>query len=145
MTFFPLLGAMGAFLFALGESFTSVLFGRILIGAGMAPVLMGAMKVFTLRFRPEKFATLVGINISIGTAGNIFATSPLAYLASTIGWRMTFVIAGGITVLLALKFNVEWYVSYRQEFRKQLMRYVRYTARFLSRKRCCIYHHIFIF
>jgi MFS family permease len=102
MTFFPLIGALGAFLFALGESFTSVLFGRILIGVGMASVLMGAMKVFTLRFPPEKFATLVGINVSIGTVGNIFAASPLAYLASTIGWRMTFIFAGGITTILAI-------------------------------------------
>ncbi|MGA2465566.1 MAG: MFS transporter [Thermodesulfobacteriota bacterium] len=102
MTFFPLIGALGAFLFALGESFTSVLFGRILIGVGMASVLMGTMKVFTLRFPPEKFATLVGINVSIGTLGSIFAASPLAYLASTIGWRMTFIFAGGITTILAI-------------------------------------------
>ncbi len=102
LTLLPLIGALGAFLFAFGESFTSVLFGRILIGIGMAPVLMGAFKVFILRFPPEKFATLVGINLSIGTLGNIFATSPLAYLASTIGWRMTFILSGGITTLLAI-------------------------------------------
>jgi len=102
VTFFPLIGALGAFLFALGESFTSVLFGRILIGVGMASVLMGTMKVFTLRFPPEKFATLVGISVSIGTLGSIFAASPLAYLASTVGWRMTFILAGGITTILAL-------------------------------------------
>jgi MFS family permease len=102
VTFFPLVGALGAFLFAFGESFTSVLFGRVLIGAGMASVMMGMMKVFTLRFPPEKFATLVGVNLSIGTLGNIVAASPLAYLASTIGWRMTFVLAGGITAVLAL-------------------------------------------
>ena len=102
VTFFPLIGALGAFLFALGESFTSVLFGRILIGVGMASVLMGTMKVFTLRFPPEKFATLVGINVSIGALGSIFAASPLAYLASTLGWRMTFIFAGGITTILAI-------------------------------------------
>src|SRR4030042_1293310 len=100
MTFSPLIGASGAFLFASGETFTAALWGRILIGVGMASVLMGAFKVFTLRFPPEKFATLVGISLSIGTLGNIFAASPLAYLASTIGWRVTFIIAGGITILL---------------------------------------------
>jgi MFS family permease len=102
VTFFPLIGALGSFLFALGESFTSVLFGRILIGAGMASVLMGSFKVFTLRFPPEKFATLAGISLSIGTLGSFFAASPLAYLASTIGWRMTFIFAGGITTILAI-------------------------------------------
>jgi MFS family permease len=84
VTVFPLIGALGAFLFAFGRSFTVALLGRILIGAGMSCVLMGTMKVFTLRFPPEKFATLVGITFSIGALGNIFVTSPLAYLASTI-------------------------------------------------------------
>jgi predicted MFS family arabinose efflux permease len=102
VTFFPLIGALGAFLFAFGESFTIALFGRILIGVGMAPVFMGALKVFTFEFPPEKFATLVGIILSIGTLGNIFAGSPLAYLNTTIGWRMTFVLAGGITIVLAI-------------------------------------------
>jgi MFS family permease len=102
LTIFPLIGALGAFLFALGESFTPAFLGRILIGAGMASVLMGSFKVFTLRFPLEKFATLVGINLSIGTLGSMFATSPLAYLASTIGWRMTFILSGGITIILAI-------------------------------------------
>ena len=102
VTLFPLIGALGAFLFALSGSFTSALLGRILIGVGMAPVLMGSMKVFILRFSPEKFATLVGTILSVGTLGNIFAASPLAYLTSTIGWRVTFILAGGITILLAL-------------------------------------------
>jgi MFS family permease len=101
VTLFPLIGALGAFLFALSGSFTSALLGRILIGLGMAPVLMGSMKVFILRFPPEKFATLVGTILSVGTLGNIFAASPLAYLTSVIGWRVTFILAGGITILLA--------------------------------------------
>jgi MFS family permease len=101
VTFFPLIGALGAFLFAFGESFTAVLWGRILIGVGMASILMGSMKVFTIWFPPEKFATLVGLILSVGTLGNIFATSPLAFLASTIGWRMSFILAGVLTTLLA--------------------------------------------
>lgn len=106
VTFFPLIGALGAFLFASGQSLTGALFGRILIGVGMAPILMGSLKVFTLEFPPEKFATLIGILISIGTLGSFFATSPLAYLNTTIGWRMTFVLAGVMTAVLA--FFVFW-------------------------------------
>ncbi len=99
---FSLIGASGAFLFAFGQSFALALLGRILIGMGMACVLMGALKVFTLRFPLEKFATLSGAIISIGTLGNIFAASPLAYLTKAIGWRSTFSLAGGITAVLAL-------------------------------------------
>lgn len=97
-----LIGAVGAFLFAFGKSYPTALFGRILIGTGMAPVLMGSLKVFTIEFSPRQFATLMGSIISVGTLGNILATSPLAYLTSTIGWRTTFIIAGGVTTLLSL-------------------------------------------
>jgi sugar phosphate permease len=96
-----LIGALGAFLFAVGGSFATVLIGRILIGVGMATVLVGSMKVFVLHFPPEKFATLVGTIVSVGSVGNIFAASPLAYLSAQIGWRMTFILAGGVTALLA--------------------------------------------
>ena len=98
---FSLIGASGAFLFAFGQSFTLALLGRILIGMGMACVLMGALKIFISRFPAEKFATLSGAIISIGSLGNIFAGSPLAYLTRVIGWRNTFLFAGGITAMLA--------------------------------------------
>jgi len=106
VAFFAFIGGLGAFLFALGESFMIAFLGRALIGAGMASVMMGALKVLALRFPPEKFATLMGIILTIGALGNILATSPLAYLASTIGWRMTFVLAGTVTSILA--FLVFW-------------------------------------
>ncbi len=101
-----LVGALGAFLFSFGKSFQAVLIGRILIGAGMAPMLMGAFKTFTLRYPPEKFATLVGMISAVGTIGNIFAASPLAFFTSTIGWRKTFLLTGMITILLG--FLVFW-------------------------------------
>jgi MFS family permease len=103
---FSFMGALGAFLFAFGTSFISALLGRILIGVGMSAVLMGSLKVFVLRFPPDRFVTLAGILVSIGTLGNILAASPLAYLTSSIGWRMTFNVAGVITVLLA--FLIFW-------------------------------------
>jgi MFS family permease len=106
MAFSSWIGALGAFLFAFGTSFQTVLLGRTLIGAGMSPMLVGSFKTFTLRYPPEKFATLVGIISSIGTLGNILAASPLAYLTSTIGWRNTFLIAGVITILLG--FLIFW-------------------------------------
>lgn len=106
VTCFSFVGALGAFLFAFGESFTVALFGRVLNGIGMACILMGALKVFTLEFPGNKFTTLTGIVISLGTIGNILAASPLAYLTSTIGWRRTFFIVGIITILFS--FLIFW-------------------------------------
>ncbi len=106
IAFFSLIGGLGALLFASGGSFITAFFGRILIGMGMACMLMGAMKVFILNFSPDRFATLVGFYYSIGTVGNVLSGSPLAYLASNFGWRRSFYFAGGITILLG--FLVYW-------------------------------------
>lgn len=101
LTISMVIGASGAFLLASAGSFTTAFAGRILIGAGMACGLMGPLKVFTLEFSHQRLATYTGIILSVGTLGNILATSPLAYFTSTIGWRMTFEISGAISVVLA--------------------------------------------
>jgi len=102
ITVFSLIGAFGAFIFAFAHSFITAFIGRVLIGAGMASVLMGSLKVFVLKFPQDKFALLSGTIIAIGTLGNILATSPLAYLNSIIGWRQTFIWAGIFNVALSL-------------------------------------------
>jgi MFS family permease len=101
ISFFALVGAAGAFIFACAGGFYVALVGRALLGIGMASALMGSFKVFVNRYPPRRFATLSGAIISIGTLGPILATSPLVYLNSTIGWRLTFVYCGIITVALA--------------------------------------------
>jgi len=50
LTVFGLVGAIGAFVFAAANTFFLAMVGRILIGAGMASVLMGSFKIFVLRF-----------------------------------------------------------------------------------------------
>ena len=102
MTIFGFVGAIGAFVFAAADTFILAMVGRILIGAGMASVLMGSFKILVLRFSYNKFSTLSGILISIGALGSILATSPLAWLAMNIGWRQTFAVAGCVTTILAL-------------------------------------------
>jgi sugar phosphate permease len=103
----PLLTALGAFLFASSETFTLAFIARLLMGMGMACVLMGTFKALTAWFTPDEFATMIGLTYSVGTLGNILATSPLAYMASLVGWRISFVIIGIATILLcAMVFRV---------------------------------------
>src|SRR4030042_5212404 len=118
LTSSALIGALGAFLFAFGDSYPSAFLGRVLIGTGMASILMGSLKVFTLRFSLNKFATLMGTLTSVGTLGSILAASPLAYFTSTIGWRLTFMIAGGITAVLA--FLTFWILGEERKNQKSL-------------------------
>jgi len=102
ITYFSLTGAAGTLIFAFSHSFGLALTGRILMGAGMSVVLMGSLKVFTLRLPRNKFASFAGLIVSIGTLGNILAASPFAYLTSLIGWRITLVGASVVTSILAL-------------------------------------------
>ena len=97
--FLPLVSALGAFLFALSDVFSLALLARLLIGLGMAGVLIGSFKVFAVWFSPDEFATMNGLTYAIGMVGSIGATSPLAFAASLLGWRVSFVIIGLITVL----------------------------------------------
>jgi sugar phosphate permease len=96
----PLLTALGAFLFASSGTFTLAFIARLLMGMGMSCVLMGTFKALTAWFSADEFATMTGLTYSVGTLGNILATSPLAYMASLVGWRISFVIIGIATVLL---------------------------------------------
>ena len=97
-----LIMAMATFLFAGAHSFTVALVARGLMGLGMAPLLMGSLKVYTMRFPANQFATLMGIMLCVGTLGNFLAYSPLAYVSASIGWRTCFVIMGSINCVLAL-------------------------------------------
>jgi sugar phosphate permease len=103
----PLLTALGAFLFASSGTFTLAFIARLLMGMGMSCVLMGTFKALTAWFSADEFATMIGLTYSVGTLGNILATSPLAYMASLVGWRISFVFIGIATILIcALVFKV---------------------------------------
>jgi MFS family permease len=116
ITCFSLVAALGALLFGLGHSLATVFWGRILIGVGMASVLMSALKVFLLHFPQEKFSTFLGILLASGALGNLLGSSPMAYLNTSIGWRLTYVLASVATALLAL---VAYWALGRGEERKE--------------------------
>jgi sugar phosphate permease len=100
VAFLPLVSALGAFLFAVSGGFSLAFLARLLIGVGMAGVLIGSFKVFAAWFSPDEFATMNGLTYAIGMVGSIGATSPLAFAASLLGWRISFVIIGLATVLI---------------------------------------------
>lgn len=119
MSFFSLVGAIGAFIFAAAGSFATALLGRALLGVGMAIAFMGTLKFFVNTYSPQKFSTLSGIMVSIGALGNMLATSPLVYLNSVIGWRLTFFYAGIITMVLGCL--IFWLLEKdKEEMRKEV-------------------------
>jgi sugar phosphate permease len=97
-----LAGIGGALLFSMAHSQWTGLAGRALLGVGMACNFMGTLKLLTVWFKPAVFATLTGVVFSIGTLGNMAATSPLVLLVNAFGWRHAFWVIAGINLLLVL-------------------------------------------
>jgi sugar phosphate permease len=104
MTVLSLLAVAGALIFARSDSLLIGIVGRILLGAGMACSLMGSLKLLTLWFGPDNFATLSGIILAIGTIGSLAATTPLILLVEMTGWRLAFNLIAAFNLLLTLVF-----------------------------------------
>ncbi len=96
-----LIGALGSLVFAIAPSFIVLALGRALIGMGMAGVLMGSFKVFSQWYPPERFATVSGLLVGIGSTGALIAATPLAWLNNTIGWRAVFLMGTVATTIIA--------------------------------------------
>ena len=81
---------IGIILFSFSQNYHQALAGRILIGAGSASVLMGALRVFTNWFDAREFGRISGFIIAVGNLGNLAATAPLAIASNLFGWRNIF-------------------------------------------------------
>lgn len=95
-------GALGSLIFASAPSFDVCLMGRGLTGLGMSCMYMGTLTIAANWYPPRSFATVTGIVSSLGNAGALTATFPLALLAGSIGWRGSFLLFAAINLILAL-------------------------------------------
>ncbi|RJR48517.1 MAG: MFS transporter [Desulfobacteraceae bacterium] len=105
MTGFSVAGILGAFVFSWSDSLALGVAGRVLLGIGMACHLMGTLKLLTLWFDPLRFATLSGIVFSLGTVGNMAATSPFAVMVDWMGWRDAYRAIAAANLLLVFIFH----------------------------------------
>ncbi len=97
-----LVGGLGIVLFSLAPNYRSSLFGRVVTGLGVSILYVNHIKVIRGWFSTEEMGMVMGIGSSINSVGALIATPLLAYASSKIGWRVTFVIIGVITVLFSL-------------------------------------------
>jgi predicted MFS family arabinose efflux permease len=93
-----LCGAVGAVVFGLSPGWAGLLAGRVLMGLGMAPVLMGSFKLIAGWFPAAAFGGLSGAMLGLGTLGSLVAATPLAALVGWVGWRGSFVAFGLATL-----------------------------------------------
>lgn len=102
MVAFMAVAAGGAMVFAASRSFAGAIAGMGLIGAGSAAIYMGAVYTFARTLPRERFAQTCSWLLGIGSLGNLFSATPLAYAAETLGWRTTFLAIAALTFLSAV-------------------------------------------
>ncbi|MFQ5534810.1 MAG: MFS transporter [Sphingomonadales bacterium] len=92
----------GSVFFARSETMVGLATGRALMGAGCSALLVGALIVYARWFPPDRFATMTSFAMGIGYSGIVLATAPLAWVASSLGWRHVFLGLAAIAGLLLL-------------------------------------------
>lgn len=102
ITLFFTVAFVGSILLGMAPNLFWAIFGRALVGIGIAMLFVPTMKVLAEWFRVREFASMTGILMAMGGVGSLTAASPLALLSSWIGWRMSFVVVGLITLVLAV-------------------------------------------
>lgn len=101
-------GGGGSALFAMAQTPLDVQIAMGLIGVGCSPVLMASYYIFARLYRPAMFATLAGVILGVGTAGNLAGSVPLAMAVETLGWReslwamvvVSLVVAAGLAMFV---------------------------------------------
>lgn len=91
----------GSLVFAVADGVPGLAAGRVLMGIGCATGLMGSLVVFARWFAPDRFATLSALLFSVGGAGNLLATTPLAAASEAFGWRGAFLGMAVVTLGMA--------------------------------------------
>ena len=93
---------LGCGLFAVAHEIVGLVAARALLGFGTCSFLMAPVALYARWFRPERFSTLAGIQLGLGSLGAIFATAPLAFATASFGWRMTFLGVGACTAVIGV-------------------------------------------
>jgi MFS family permease len=99
MVVLGLVAVGGALLFSASHSFHQALAARVLMGIGMACNLMGAYAILAAWFPAERFATMAGALTAVGTGGMVLAATPLAWIATSMGWRGAFVAVAAMNLV----------------------------------------------
>jgi sugar phosphate permease len=111
VTFSLLLAAAGSLLLGLAPTLKVAMIARGLVGLGVSMVFIPTMKILAQWFRAREFAFMSGMMQAAGGLGILAATSLLGWLATLAGWRASFAIIAGGTLLLVA--GVWWIVRDR--------------------------------
>lgn len=99
---FLVLACAGSLLMGLSSGLGLAILGRILVGFGVSTIFVCNFKLLAEWFTTREFAFMGGLFMAAGGIGVLSASAPLAWVSNMIGWRMTLIVVGIITVAMAL-------------------------------------------
>lgn len=102
-----LLSAAGAFLFAAANDITTLYWARFITTAGIGVIFVSLIKIQSNWFRAREFTTMSGLIVLIGNSGSLLSASPMALVVESWGWRSSFQLIGGFSLLMAF---ICWFV-----------------------------------
>lgn len=94
--------ALGALLFAKGESVMTLVLARAMIGFGVSGGLMAALKAIVMWFPLNRVAYVNGWYLACGGLGALAATGPVEIAMQIMDWRQMFMILAAITLAAAV-------------------------------------------
>ena len=103
LTLSALACTVGCLMFAGSTDALSASLSRLVIGAGAAFGLVGAMTIAGHWFPTHRFALLSGLALMMGMIGGVFGQAPARLSVEAFGWRETMMMfsAGGIVLAIA--------------------------------------------
>ncbi|WP_336362983.1 MFS transporter [Halalkalicoccus salilacus] len=93
--------SLGAIWFALAGTYPAAFAARTLIGLGGSVIFVSILKFCANWFRADEFATVTGLSFAISGVGGVLATTPLALVVGTAGWRTTIASLGTVGLAFA--------------------------------------------
>ncbi|MFO7715426.1 MFS transporter [Desulfosarcina sp.] len=102
VTWFLIAASAGSILFGLAPNIETAFVGRVLVGFGVSMVFIPTMKILSQWYYPHEFASMAGILNAVGGAGVMAATWVLAMMTVAFGWRLSFELIGGCTLVIAI-------------------------------------------
>lgn len=96
-----IVAAIGALIFAFGQSLAMLMVGRALIGLGFSGGLMASLKALSLWFPPRRWPLVNGCFLMVGGLGAASATAPVEAALHLVDWRTLFLILSCATLVVS--------------------------------------------
>lgn len=106
ITTFFIVAFAGAVILGMASNVTWAIIGRTFVGVGVAMLFVPTLKILAEWFRKREFAYMTGLLLAMGGVGTLTATAPLVWLSSRVGWRNSFMLVGGLTLVMAILVGV---------------------------------------